>query len=81
MIEAVAYQHSPSAAPQRCSLEPLATIHVATTLVESLCAGDRDPLARVDKAFAARAGILEKLPYYLGIARDDALWARGACAQ
>jgi HD-like signal output (HDOD) protein len=80
LVEAVAYQHCPSSAPQRCPLELLATIHVATTLVESLCAGDRDPLARVDRALAARAGILEKLPYYLSIARDDALWTRGACA-
>jgi HD-like signal output (HDOD) protein len=80
LVEAVAYQHCPSNAPQRCPLEPLATIHVATTLVESLCAGDRDPLARVDKALAARAGILEKLPYYLSIARDEALWAREAYA-
>lgn len=78
LVEAVLYQNSPSAAPQRCALEPLATIHVATTLVESICAGSTDPLARVDKAFAARAGILEKLPSYLSIAQDDALCARGA---
>lgn len=80
LVEAVAYQHFPSDAPQRCALEPLATIHVATTLVESLCAGSSDPLAGIDRTFAARAGVLEKLPYYLSIARDDALWARGAYA-
>ncbi len=78
LVEAVAYQHCPSDAPQRCALEPLATIHVATTLVESLCADSSDPLAGIDRTFAARAGVLEKLPYYLSIARDDALWARGA---
>jgi len=80
LVEAVAYQHFPSDAPQRCALEPLATIHVAKTLVESICTGESDPLAGVDKGFAARAGILEKLPSYLSIARDDALCAEGARA-
>lgn len=77
LVEAVAYQHAPNAAPARCPLELMATIHVATTLVESMSLGADEPLAGVDVAFAARAGILEKLPTYLNIARQDLSSARG----
>jgi HD-like signal output (HDOD) protein len=67
LVQAVAYHHAPSSAPESCQVELLAVIHASEAMVEAAESGCDDPFQGIDMAFTERAGVVASLPSWRAI--------------